>query len=33
MTDLEKAQSVVASLSQAEKIRVLEWIVRDLGKA
>ena len=33
MTELEKAQSVVAALSRAEKVRVLEWIVRDLGKA
>jgi len=33
MTELEKAQSVVAALSRAEKVRVLEWIERDLGKA
>lgn len=33
MTELEKAQSVVAGLSRAEKVRVLEWIVRDLGEA
>lgn len=33
MTEFEKAQSVVAGLSRAEKVRVLEWIVRDLGEA
>lgn len=31
MTELEKVQSVVAGLSRAEKVRVLEWIVQDLG--
>lgn len=33
MTELERAQSVVAGLSRAEKVRVLEWIVQDLGQA
>lgn len=33
MTELEKVQSVVADLSRDEKIRVLEWIVQDLGGA
>jgi uncharacterized protein (DUF433 family) len=32
MTELEKVQSVVAGLSRAEKVRVLEWIVQDLGE-
>jgi uncharacterized protein (DUF433 family) len=32
MTELEKVQSVVASLSRAEKVRVLEWIFQDLGE-
>jgi uncharacterized protein (DUF433 family) len=31
MTELEKAQHALASLSPTEKVRVLEWIVRDLG--
>ena len=33
MTELEKAQSALAALSRAEKVRVLEWIVRDLGES
>ena len=33
MTELERAQTAVAALSRAEKVRVLEWIVRDLGAA
>ncbi len=32
MTELEKAQSAVAGLSRAEKVRVLEWIVEALGE-
>jgi uncharacterized protein (DUF433 family) len=32
MTELEKALSVLAGLSRGEKVRVLEWIVRDLGE-
>ncbi|MFP3940120.1 MAG: DUF433 domain-containing protein [Thermoanaerobaculia bacterium] len=31
MTDLEKAQSLLGTLSRREKVRVLDWIVRDLG--
>jgi len=31
MTDLEKAQTVVAALSRVEKVQVLELIVRELG--
>lgn len=31
MSELEKAQHALASLSPTEKVRVLEWIVRDLG--
>lgn len=33
MTELEKAQSLVATLSRREKVRVLDWIVRDLGES
>lgn len=33
MTELEKAQTALAALSRAEKVRVLEWIVRDLGES
>ncbi len=33
MTELERARFMVAGLSRAEKVRVLEWIVRDLGEA
>jgi uncharacterized protein (DUF433 family) len=33
VTELEKAQSAVAALSRAEKVRVLEWIVRDLSES
>ena len=33
MTELEKAQHALAALSPTEKVRVLEWIVRDLGDA
>ncbi len=32
MTELEKAEAAVAVLSRAEKVRVLEQIVRDLGE-
>jgi uncharacterized protein (DUF433 family) len=31
MTELERVQSVVAGLSRAEKVRVLEWIFQELG--
>lgn len=31
MTELEKAQHALASLTPTEKVRMLEWIVRDLG--
>jgi uncharacterized protein (DUF433 family) len=31
MTELEKAQSLLAALSRREKVRVLDWIVRDLS--
>lgn len=33
MTELERVRSVVAGLSRSERVRVLEWIVRDLGEA
>lgn len=33
MSELEKLQSAVAGLSRAEKVRVLEWIVREIGEA
>jgi uncharacterized protein (DUF433 family) len=33
MTEFEKAQHALAGLSPTEKVRVLEWIVRDLGDA
>lgn len=32
MTDLEKAQAAIAVLGRAEKVQVLERIVRDLGE-
>ncbi len=32
MTALEKAQTLLASLSRREKVRMLDWIVRDLGE-
>ena len=31
MTDLDKARSALADLSRKDKVRVLEWIVQDLG--
>jgi len=31
MTALEKARKLVASLNRREKVRMLDWIVRDLG--
>jgi len=31
MTNLEQAQTLVAALSRVEKVRVLEWIVQELG--
>lgn len=33
MTELEKAQSLLATLSRREKVRVLDWIVRELGES
>lgn len=33
MTKLEEAQHALTSLSASEKVRVLEWIVQDLGDA
>jgi uncharacterized protein (DUF433 family) len=33
MTELEKAQHALAALSPTEKVRVLEWIVGELGDA
>ena len=33
MTELEKVQSLVASLSRMEKVQMLEGIVRDLGES
>lgn len=33
MTELEKAQSLLATLSRKEKVRMLDWIVRDLGES
>jgi hypothetical protein len=33
MTELEKAQSLLATLTRREKVRVLDWIVRDLGES
>ena len=32
MTEMEKAQSLLASLSRREKARVLDWIVQELGE-
>ncbi|MEM8959867.1 MAG: DUF433 domain-containing protein [Acidobacteriota bacterium] len=31
MTDLERAQIALSSLSRADKARLLEWILHDLG--
>lgn len=33
MTELEKVQSLVASLSRREKVQMLERIARDLGES
>lgn len=33
MTNLEEAEKLVGDLSPAEKARLLQWLVRDLGDA
>jgi uncharacterized protein (DUF433 family) len=33
MTKLEEAERLLAELTRAEKVRVLQWVVQDLGDA